>query len=446
MGTIEYDSSQNRYRIHLQVRSFYNVQGTELDFWKQSFLTGSEYLFNATRGQMEIATIAFLNNQNSSTHTDVYLTQSTDNSSTGGIDFHRTPDDRKITGNTELTHIAKTQPLEAAHEIGHLVVELADEYTTSGSYVNRKCTKRPSSSACIMEYAEGYSKVLSLGSGGTINVSNPVNPEVTNFCFPTTVDNETHEHMFCDGGAGCTASNNWQEYHYHQSCWETLVTHYPQLTQPGFDDPVSGTINIPVWIIRTSIHNYTMTVFGSQSLIQNDHFTAAKNAAVAWTNNQLGTDHRFGISSDTVPLSFVQELQVIDETNVDGLIEAIENMETGNIDKEINYLDFEPFDPNAPGAFQTHVLVIPADHVIDDQEFVENLVREFERRWVNIVVVTIGLGELPPRFQELEVFSAHVRHIPVIPDPDGVIPPNSNPGGDLGSLFRSVTRIWINCD
>lgn len=418
-GRVYFDSVSSRYLVDLSVVAKYNVT-TDLALWEESFKVASAYLFEATKGQMQLGKIGVLTVDCGVSDDDVRLTSSTAHSEAVDYWIWRTKNSKKMKGFVELTQIAKVQPLETTHEMGHYVVGLMDEYISSGSNRYRVCTKKPESGACIMEHAYNHGVILHESESGAITSTDPSVP-VTDFCFPSTTPVQPYDHLYCNNGAGGCSVNAQQTAH-EKSCWDTFVAHFGHFEIPPHDSSPTQTLNPIDWFLRSKPKKCSLAIFGSESLKANGNtFLQIQNALIAWIKFVGSSDSSIAIVKDQSPNSFIRDMAPLaTQDDVQQLVELVKSeFQNGNSQESPPFAGIDQFDDNQMGSYQSLILIVPGNGSFSSkpiQEFVNDLYETVESKFISLFVITIGNGELATELKKSSSLSPRVNHF-ALPNP-----------------------------
>jgi|GEM_PF-3030801 len=210
----------SKFELVISVR--HDASSSRLDEWENAFQEASELLYDATDGQHQFGTILVCNNALGGRNADIHLFEQ------DGRSYVNLP----IPGLGQpgkhmfLYGDERGRPFVIVHEFGHYGYGLYDEYV--GPSGDAECVESPANAtASIME--GGWWQAPGVDGGdGCIR-------EISEFCVPGNHDPD---------------GDTEQEDEHGQSCWETMVDYYPDLTLPaGLPDegPTMGADDI-VWI------------------------------------------------------------------------------------------------------------------------------------------------------------------------------------------------------
>ncbi|HPQ69137.1 MAG TPA: VWA domain-containing protein [bacterium] len=204
--------NNGKFNLILSLR--YNANGAERDLWKESMQKASELLYAATDGQQQLGKIFVCNNSTGGKNADAWLFQAAGTSSSNARIWQEF-------SHAQWMNDEKYKPFILVHEMGHYLYALGDEYKTStGGSANCQGDANPPHNACIME--RGWSEGDRFGDDGAGGAF--VEGETTDFCCPDNHDLGT--------GDDDVANDTVQSTRHGESCWQTIVDTYPDVTLP----------------------------------------------------------------------------------------------------------------------------------------------------------------------------------------------------------------------
>jgi hypothetical protein len=415
-GEIKFDTVAQRHFIKLKAVARYDAT-SDLEMWQKSFSLASQYLFDATKGQVQIKEVAFVNNGTMHNSYDVKLTP--DN---GANDHSRSwnYDNRQLDSielaKSQLTWWAMTEPLELAHELAHIAFGLVDEYwSNAGLPATPLCTKDAGSGASIMEFASRYGIVLTRTQGGPVTQSGPLNNlPITQFCYPATNPGHNYEHMHGNQGYGCRTDlvSTIQ----CKSCWEIIDDNFTEIVIPQFSGAVVGSHDSIDWIESKNNTKTTVAVFGIGRLGELGVIKNVKESLLGRLKILVGNGDELSIVAQLPSGAFVRNMDEISPAELDGLVNSILTLEDSNNGGDLSLFGSNQFESEAQSAHQSLILVLPGDETTsgpEAREFFLEFGEALEEISVDMTVLTYGDGELASILKEVHGETRRIRHIHV---------------------------------
>jgi hypothetical protein len=231
----------------------HNADAARIEEWERSFRHASEILYDATDGQMQFGRVFVANNSRGTAEADGFLMEAE------GTSFTTPP----IPGlGTDGLHVVlmgdeRRKPFIVIHEFAHYAFGVWDEYEDP-----TQCTNDTSTNACVMEW--GWSQGDQLTADGTL-----IPGVISKFCTPDNHDP--------DGGTEQEAMNG-------ESCWETLVDNYPDVTMPmglpGGPEP-GGHEDID-WVVLADVSRFSLVLDRSGSMSTGNAIAGVRYGADYW--------------------------------------------------------------------------------------------------------------------------------------------------------------------
>lgn len=221
--------------------------------WERSFRRASEILYDATDGQMQFGRLYVANNSRGSAEADCFLLEPDGTSFTtvpipglGTADLH-----------TILMGDERRKPFIVIHEFAHYAYGVWDEYEDP-----TQCTNDTTTGACIMEW--GWGQGDQLAADGTL-----IPGVISEFCVPDNHDP--------DEGTEQEAMNG-------ESCWETMVGQFPDLTMPAAlpGDPEPAGHDPVEWIVLADVSRFSLVLDRSGSMSTGNAIAGVRYGADYW--------------------------------------------------------------------------------------------------------------------------------------------------------------------
>lgn len=240
-----------KFDLVLSVR--HNANAARILEWEQSFRRASEILYDATDGQMQFGRLYVANNSRGSAEADCFLMELDGGSFTtvpipglGTVDLH-----------TILMGDERRKPFIVIHEFAHYAYGVWDEYEDA-----TRCTNDTGTGACIMEWGAGQGDQLA--ADGTL-----IPGLISEFCVPDNHDP--------DEGTEQHAMNG-------ESCWETMVGAFPDLTMPaalpGAPEPAGH--DAVEWIVLADVSRFSLVLDRSGSMATGNAIAGVRYGADYW--------------------------------------------------------------------------------------------------------------------------------------------------------------------
>lgn len=188
------------FDLHVSFAS--DVTKLEIDEWRQSWEQASRLLYKATHGQMRFGTITYCLNAGCR-FADAWLIGWDGRSSTSGN--MATP-----SGQMMLKNQVRARPYVIVHEFSHYALFVKDEYDSDGKGACIPMEDAWAARACIMEWPWSSGDQIAFPEGTVTS------GRIHEFCC---AENHTRE--------------NAEEEVNHMSCWDLIVSRYPDLTVPS---------------------------------------------------------------------------------------------------------------------------------------------------------------------------------------------------------------------
>ena len=402
-GRVYWKNSANRYLIDLTVVAVPTLEGNDEDLWKKSFKFASEYIFNASNKRMQLNKITF--SETPIPNSDIKLINKTGGKShTSFPSGGRAPGLETLGTECHLNYPAKTIPLVIAHELMHYIVFLADEYFLNAGV----CTHNPETHACMMEFGKKYSKWINDDS--TFSVETP-DPHVFDLCKPTG----TQTHLGGVSTSQYLVALNAQEHHYKESCWETLITHFPKVID------VNSNAHTGVDFVKPNPKSkLAIEVVNGQHLFDQQLSNSVIDAFFMAAGSTLGTQRTLRLSSDS-PTQFSWGFQEIsDDVALKSALDTIDKW--GKSDFTPQELDQLKLRSAASFPADLRLFISSGQYFRSDKERTEVEWREridsLIEQQVEQRYVTFGDGEFATFLSKLNFLKprfSHV-HIPAVKD------------------------------
>ena len=240
-----------KFDLVLSVR--HNADAARILEWEQSFRRASEILYDATDGQMQLGRLYLANNSRGSAEADCFLMELDGGSFTtvpipgfGTSDLH-----------TVLMGDERRKPFIVIHELAHYLFSVWDEYEDP-----TRCTNDTATGACIMEWS--WAEGDQLAADGTL-----IPGLVSEFCVPDNHDP--------DLGTEQEAMNG-------ESCWETMVGQFPDLTIPAAlpGGPAPAGHDPVEWIVLADVSRFSLVLDRSGSMSTGNAIAGVRYGADYW--------------------------------------------------------------------------------------------------------------------------------------------------------------------
>lgn len=249
MGLGRYQAG--KFDLVLSLR--HNANAARILEWEQSFRRASEILYDATDGQMQFGRLFVANNSRGSAEADCFLMEADGSSFTtvpipglGTADLHAI-----------LMGDERRKPFIVIHEFAHYAYGVWDEYEDI-----TQCTNDTSTGACIMEW--GWPEGDQLAADGTL-----IPGLISEFCVPDNHDPDlgTEQHLM-NG----------------ESCWETMVDDFPDLTMPAAlpGGPAPGGHDPVEWIVLADVSRFSLVLDRSGSMAAGNAIAGVRFGADYW--------------------------------------------------------------------------------------------------------------------------------------------------------------------
>ena len=432
-GTIDFDSAAgvNRYMITLSAvaSNQYGDPLRDAQQWRESLEIGSQYLYEATRGQVQIGKIELDLLQNGISHADVVLSDDGRRSWSSSGFLNRTRDCTAIRGPAFLRKFAMKYPMEVAHELAHIALGLADEYTraTNASPSVPHCTCDANSGASMMEFAANDDHSISLSvANGVVDTSSKPNKNVNEFCFPRTdTGNYRHGNSLVSTSISTLPATSHYINYQLKSSWEVMLDGFSRMTQKLKSDPVPSD-RLPIqWTVATLRAQTIVSVFDVDGFAQRELLPGLAVSILGVAKLCVDSDRQFGL---TKGLQLLHPLKFLRGNDLDPSLPGFDLREKiFGLGKAkgtpVENFGFDEFGRSSGVASHKRaILLVPGDGKLfeGEGEIVQQLRGRFEaiipqlhKNMIDLTVVTVGKGPLSEAFTELDLNSPRWRHISV---------------------------------
>lgn len=200
-------------KLNLNVLLMYDADQTNIDEWEQAFNEASRLLYNSTEGQMQFGTVnVFKNCPAAKKVADIWIMEdATGRANAGGYAVLGKPG-KHITIHQEDKRNTPSERghLTIAHELGHHVFELGDEYRNI-----RLIFGVP---IIFLTSDDGVCTLNAADPASMMQAGISVNNHRTEWCTPIEHDwNTKHNNRVINN------KKNYQEVRHGESCWETIA-------------------------------------------------------------------------------------------------------------------------------------------------------------------------------------------------------------------------------
>ncbi len=393
MGIGFFDGS----RFHLVVSMRFAATASQLSSWELAFQHASRILHDATDGRHQIGNIYVCNNSTGSSSADFYLRNIPGTPTAGG-----TPGLGVTNLHITLFDEEKFRPFTVAHELGHYLYGLYDEYRTPAGGTGAVCTGAGTADACIME-------VDDFTDGDQID-------QLTGAIIAGAVSE------FCS--AGNHTMNNLQEAINHSSCWETIAIKFPH-PDPTPDPPASPApaagLGMMGWFLLKLEQQFVLLVDRSASMA-GDKLGAAQQGGDYWADSALLGDFIGVVSYNQLAdteLSLTEITGIADRQSIKDALGGITSAGSTSIGNGLRrglglFLGADPTEISA-----SQVMVLLSDGKHNTGEHPDLVIPDLIARGVRVFTLGIGPDIDAAMLQDISARTGGLyRRIPPALDPD----------------------------